>query len=296
MPLIIFSGLPSSGKSTRASKLKELLELKISQLNNSNQGTYLNDRVILHSDESLGIIKEQYRESLTEKSLRGLQMSAVKRDLSKNQIVILDSPAYIKGFRYQLHCEAKNLGTSICIVYIISSKDQCLKFNSKRLSNDQWDETLLKQLCMRFEEPDGNSRWDSPLIPIAFDDENFQINNIDNLNSSFNKIWDSIINSKLKKSNIVTLLKPATQTNYLNELDKLTQSVLIKINESINLNIMGRIKIEDDLFFEINENYSIAKLQRIRRSFINLNKLRSLDIDRIIPLFVEYLSTNLNRE
>lgn len=289
MPLVIFCGLPSCGKSTRARKLKVVLEEKLSLIHGGETGSYLNKDVILHSDESLGITKEQYRESLTEKSLRGLQMSSVKRDLSKNQIVILDSPAYIKGFRYQLHCEAKNLGTSICIVYVLSSKNVCLSFNSKR--EDRWDEELLGQLCMRFEEPDGSSRWDSPLIPVTYDDSNFSIDD-----ESFNKVWNAMINSKLKKSSTVTLLKPATQTNYLSELDKLTQSVLTKINESINLNIMGRIKIQDDTFFEITEQYSMAKLQRIRRSFINLNKVRSLDVHRIEPLFVEYLTTNLNRE
>ncbi|KAH3683276.1 hypothetical protein WICPIJ_005745 [Wickerhamomyces pijperi] len=289
MPLIIFCGLPSCGKSTRANQLKSVLETKLASINPGDVGSYLNKNVILHSDESLGITKEQYRESLTEKSLRGLQMSSVKRDLSKNQIVILDSPAYIKGFRYQLHCEAKNLGTSICIIYVLSSQEICLKFNSTR--TDKWDEELLGQLCMRFEEPDAGSRWDSPLIPITYDDENFSLED-----ESFNKAWDALINSKLKKSSTVTLLKPATQTNYLSELDKLTQGVLNKINESINLGIFGRIKIQDDTFFEINDRYSMAKLQRIRRSFINLNKVRSLDIHRIEPLFAEYLTTNLNRE
>jgi tRNA uridine 5-carbamoylmethylation protein Kti12 len=95
MPLILISGLPSSGKSTRVKALQQQLISKIASLPASEPGTNL--KVIVHSDESLGISKEEYRESRTEKSLRGLQISAVKRDLSRNNIVILDSPAYIKG-------------------------------------------------------------------------------------------------------------------------------------------------------------------------------------------------------
>lgn len=282
MPLIIFSGLPCSGKSTRANALQKQLLEKISSLSLEDPGANL--KVILHSDESLGISKEEYRESKTEKSLRGLQMSAVKRDLSRNNIVILDSPAYIKGFRYQLHCEAKSLGTSCCVVYILAPLNKCIEWNEQR-SDNKWDPELLNQLSMRFEEPDGNSRWDSPLIPIAFDDESLP----------FNDIWNVITNSKPAMSSTATLLKPATKTNYLQELDKLTQLVINKIIENNQLN-NNRIKIEEDLFIEIPNEISIPKLQRIRRSFVTLNKVRSLDIDRITILFVDYLKSNIDRE
>lgn len=130
MPLVIFSGLPCSGKSTRAESLRDKLTEKISQLQPNEPGA--NYKVILHTDESLGITKEKYRESKTEKSLRGLQMSAVKRDISRNNIVILDSPAYIKGFRYQLHCEAKSLSTTCCVIHVMAPLNTCLEWNSKR--------------------------------------------------------------------------------------------------------------------------------------------------------------------
>jgi protein KTI12 len=43
-------------------------------------------------------------------------MSAVKRLLSRDDIVIADGLNYIKGFRYQLYCEAKALQTPSCVV------------------------------------------------------------------------------------------------------------------------------------------------------------------------------------
>ena len=96
------------------------------------------------NDDSLGINREVYRgtsyinlsllhiftvhimgsfgrqtlivEARTEKPARGTFYSAVQRLLSKDDIVIADGLNYIKGFRYQLFCEAKALSTPHCVV------------------------------------------------------------------------------------------------------------------------------------------------------------------------------------
>ena len=52
----------------------------------------------------------------SEKAARGTFYSAVQRVLSKDDIVIADGMNYIKGFRYQLYCEAKALSTPHCVV------------------------------------------------------------------------------------------------------------------------------------------------------------------------------------
>lgn len=57
MPLIIVSGYPSSGKTTRSNELKKALEDRIHQ-NIDNTKDY---RVIIINDESLNIEKETYR-------------------------------------------------------------------------------------------------------------------------------------------------------------------------------------------------------------------------------------------
>ena len=121
MPLVIFSGLPSSGKTTRALQLQQALEDKIA----SSQRKF---KVHIINDDILGINREVYRgtnalcnESLTEdakseKAARGTFYSAVQRALSKDDIVVADGMNYIKGFRYQLFCEAKALSTPHCVV------------------------------------------------------------------------------------------------------------------------------------------------------------------------------------
>lgn len=57
-----------------------------------------------------------YREARTEKDARAEEYSAVKRALGRDTIVIADGLNYIKGFRYQLYCEAKAMQTPSCVV------------------------------------------------------------------------------------------------------------------------------------------------------------------------------------
>ncbi|ODV94088.1 hypothetical protein PACTADRAFT_50977 [Pachysolen tannophilus NRRL Y-2460] len=283
MPLVLFTGFPSSGKSRWANLLKEKLNGKIASLKPGEAGS--NMKVILHSDESLGISHDEYKDSRTEKSLRGTQMSAVKRDISKNTIVILDSPAYIKGFRYQLFCESKALSTSYCVIHVMAPSEKCFEYNSQRPLSEQWDEELLKHMIMRYEEPDGNNRWDSPLFNIAYDDTELP----------FTEIWGSLILSKVLKPNNATVLKPATEANFLQKLEKITSEVINKIIQHQQLqSIGGDVLIEEGLYVELPpKSVSLAQLQRIRRTYIGLNRMRTVDNDRIGPLFVQFLNNSL---
>ncbi|KAF7537259.1 hypothetical protein G7Z17_g12892 [Cylindrodendrum hubeiense] len=115
--LIIVSGLPTSGKSTRAKQLHEYLTKRV-----------VDSKYRLHliSDESLSISRAVYDLSpdkvpahtrsanASEKDARATIYGAVKRVLSDKDIVILDGLNYIKGWRYQLHCESKAVRTPNC--------------------------------------------------------------------------------------------------------------------------------------------------------------------------------------
>lgn len=57
-----------------------------------------------------------YDNARTEKMARGAAYSRARRALGKDSFVILDGMNYIKGFRYQLWCEAKAAGTGCCVV------------------------------------------------------------------------------------------------------------------------------------------------------------------------------------
>jgi protein KTI12 len=119
MPLVIFSGLPSSGKTTRALQLQKALESRIAS-------SLRKFKVHIINDDTLGINRLVYQGTSTlteansdaksEKAARGAFFSAIQRVLSQDDIVIADGMNYIKGFRYQLFCEAKALSTPHCVV------------------------------------------------------------------------------------------------------------------------------------------------------------------------------------
>lgn len=332
MPLILLTGYPSSGKTTYVNQLVQLLNKKI-----ESEPSLSNYKVIVHSDKTLGIEHNDYITSQDERKLRSKITSAVRRDLSRSNIVIVDSLNYIKGFRYQLHCEVKNLATSFLCIYVMSSLKQIQEWNQEEdLSRDHipWDDKLLVDLVARYEEPNETNRWDSPLFPllsphdtvdsiidpiysIVFSNSNKSSkqsspsleNKLNQLNSSYNTN-----NGKLPgvlKPNSVTLLKPAKQSNFIQlleiETSKVNKVILTHLKEqdsignSLNIGQLSRILIEGDdvddpncIFVDINSsNINLAKLQRLKRQFIQLNKLRDLDLDRVKALYSEYLSKNL---
>jgi hypothetical protein len=74
--------------------------------------------VHLINDQTLGVSRAVYHTARAEKDARAEEYSAVKRVLSRDDIVIADGMNYIKGFRYQLYCEAKAVSTPSCVVSI----------------------------------------------------------------------------------------------------------------------------------------------------------------------------------
>lgn len=108
MPLVVFCGLPYSGKSRRAEELRGVLAAE-------GRAVYVvNDAAVLGAEDAT-----VYGDSAREKALRGALRAAVERRLSRHDVVILDSLNYIKGFRYELYCLARAARTPLCLVYCV---------------------------------------------------------------------------------------------------------------------------------------------------------------------------------
>ncbi|EIW73277.1 hypothetical protein TREMEDRAFT_24439 [Tremella mesenterica DSM 1558] len=161
MALVTLVGYPCSGKSTLASKLKIEFEARLSD--SSYSGPKLS--VVIISDESCHVPRTVYDDSKSEKSGRATLFASLTRALGPNTIVICDSLNYIKGFRYQMYCSAREAHARVCTVHIATPAEQCVKWHERR-GECSYVPSTFENLIMRFEEPSSMVRWDSPLYLI----------------------------------------------------------------------------------------------------------------------------------
>lgn len=163
-----------------------------------------------------------------EKRLRGnLKAQTEKNVADSTQIVILDHGNYIKGWRYELHCMAKSIKQPSCVVYIENDDISELSgHNENRTpSEDKYSEKMLQELNFRYEKPNPNSRWDSPLFTIS-KNSSFE-NETDRLIPELLMTFSKTATQKIKQNNAT--IKP--QALDLAGLEAMTQDIIQKIDK-----------------------------------------------------------------
>ncbi|KAL7784222.1 RNA polymerase II elongator complex subunit [Trichoderma afarasin] len=324
MPLIILTGLPTSGKSTRAKQLHDYLAERI-------PGTKY--RLHLISDDSLSISRSVYDLSTvpvhtrsanaSEKDARAAIYGAVKRVLSDKDIVILDGLNYIKGWRYQLHCEAKAVRTPSCILQIGCSKERAQQVNEDRLKRSQaaadeegaditgdtaepYEPANWENLVFRHEEPNPMTRWDSPLFTIIWEDDDEQVK------KTFDSLWEAVAGDgrKIIRPNQATEPRGRDASgDYLYMLDRETQDIVKRILDQQGDDGGGEVKVslsggKKELVVELPaRKIGLPELQRHRRAFMGLNrggigleKVTNMAADSLRESFVNYLNNAFENE
>ncbi|KAL7930015.1 RNA polymerase II elongator complex subunit [Trichoderma chlorosporum] len=326
MPLIILTGLPTSGKSTRAKQLHDYLAARI-------PGTKY--RLHLISDDSLSISRSVYDLSTvpvhtrsanaSEKDARAAIYGAVKRVLSDKDIVILDGLNYIKGWRYQLHCEAKAVRTPSCILQIGCSKERAQQVNEDRLKRSQatadqdgadtssdaaepYEAANWENLVFRHEEPNPMTRWDSPLFTIIWEDDEEQVK------KTFDSLWEAVAGDsrKIIRPNQATEQRGRDASgDYLYVLDRETQDIVKRILDQQGDDGGGEVKVplsaggKKELVVELpaTRKVGLPELQRHRRAFMGLNrggigleKVTNMAADSLRESFVNYLNNAFENE
>ena len=130
MALVTISGFPCSGKTIRAQQICTSLEQLLQD--ESYQGPL--SKVVLLSDDMLDLSRSAYdgehnsqmpqaipmmilsQDSRTEKPARGSLFTAMQRQMALDTILIVDALNYIKGFRYQMYCAAREMKLRVCTV------------------------------------------------------------------------------------------------------------------------------------------------------------------------------------
>ena len=163
MPLIIVCGVPLCGKTRRTAEIISKLESVMSD----HPWTGIN----LVNDENSGVAYSDYGDFNKEKEARGKIRSQAEKYVDADSITIIDSPNYIKGFRYELWCVARAAGTNCCCVVPVGNYNECRQRNKERSDGETYTEQQLDELITRWEEPDKNRRWESPLLPVLDEEE-----------------------------------------------------------------------------------------------------------------------------
>lgn len=164
MAVVVCSGFPCAGKSFRSNQIREFFQEKELQSGGSKQVVLLSE-----NSHSLDIKRSAYDSSATEKPARGALLTAIIRLLSPSTILIVDAPNYIKGFRYQIYCAAREVKVRVATVsYILyHSPRSCIL----SVSVEQRLLSFVIILIFNFDAPKSHSKY----LLIFFDDRNDSI-------------------------------------------------------------------------------------------------------------------------
>ncbi|KAI9324916.1 chromatin associated protein KTI12 [Obelidium mucronatum] len=192
---------------------------------------------------------------------------------------------YIKGFRYQLHCVAKAVGTSQHTVFCMATHADVVGWNA---ASGHYPEDILHSLLGRLEEPDARNRWDSPLLCLMPNDE---------LPPTF---IHSLVHTTVHLAPSQSIaLKPVAETNYLHEMDLTLKAISDAVLEAVRSGFMsgGELKVPgtDSKVLVPSKGISVSEMGRLRRLYAaNLNRVTiKIDQGKIADGFVEYINQNL---
>ncbi|XP_005798278.1 protein KTI12 homolog isoform X1 [Xiphophorus maculatus] len=275
MPLIIMCGYPCSGKTRRTEELKAHFEETTDR------------QVHIVGDRALGVDRNSvYADSQKEKDTRASLKAEVERKVNKDNIVILDSLNYIKGYRYELFCLTKHAQTPHCLVHCLTSGEESSLWNKNREAAEQYSQDIFDALVQRFEAPDSRNRWDSPLFTVLKDDI-----------LPLEAVSDALFKRKAPPPNQSTQSQPLSSTNFLYELDKITQDVLMAIFNAQKTSVPGDLISVPGATekVELTRTVNMAELRKLRRQFISYSKMHPTEkTGQIANMFVQYLNKGLH--
>lgn len=140
---------------------------------------------------------------------------------------------------------------------------------------------------MRFEEPISTNRWDSPLFAVTPEDR-----------LGMEDIYSALYEKKPPPANQSTQHAPTQSTNYLHELDKLTQDIVSEVTTARKLGAHGPVKIRNSTeTVNISPDINASQLNRMRRQYLNYSKQHidtAGDLTKAPTLFVQYLNSVLS--
>ncbi|ALC49852.1 CG3587 [Drosophila busckii] len=292
MPIVVITGLPASGKTTRAEQLRDYIQSKGIKVHLISE----NETV----PKALYEKNACFEDSQKEKVVRGDLKSEASRHLNQEDLVILDAGNYIKGFRYELFCQTKSARTTQCTLFCCISQEKAWEFNIKRSGSDllgeqtkpnnshvPYSREVFDSLCMRYEEPQSNNRWDSPLV-VALPEDNLNMEDI----------YMALYETKSLVPNLSTQNPPLGATNYLFEFDNVMQDIISEILGAVKIGAFGQLRIKgSSTTVKVTTSMTPMLLNRLRQKFIRStcrpSQTTQTPLPQVPQLFVQFINANM---
>nr|XP_015903344.1 protein KTI12 homolog isoform X2 [Parasteatoda tepidariorum] len=160
--------------------------------------------------------------------------------------------------------------------------DDCWIYNNAKIQAEQYNKSIFDALVQRFEVPEDKNRWDSPLFTIHKDED-----------IPLTEIEAALFSRKAPPPNQSTQNQPLSSTNFLYDLDKITQDIVKEILNSQRMCEPGDpIAVpRADQTVHLTKTATAGDLTRIRRQFISYTKSHTVsDSNKIPNMFVHYIN------
>ena len=153
--MVILCGIPSSGKSTIAKELAEILESK-----------HRCPAAIVTSDSFRGMIPAYERrfEAGLEEFVRKATHDTIMAGLKQGLVVISDDTNYYSSIRRRLVRMSQRLRADYAIIYVNTPLEKALEWNRKR--GEPIPDSLIEEIFYKMDEPGTTYRWDRPFLTV----------------------------------------------------------------------------------------------------------------------------------
>jgi tRNA uridine 5-carbamoylmethylation protein Kti12 len=255
--LICLTGLPASGKTTFANKLKEILEKKFTKLTVT----------IIDPDKIRQTMAPDEFNYTLEPIVRERNLTDINKELSKGNIVISDDLNYYSSMRHDLKNLAENFKINFLIIHISTPFKTCLTWNEMR--GEPIPNIIIDKIRKKFDDF-GKYKWDYPLL--SYDPS--QIRDTD-------KGFEGLVSELIKR-----LTSPQTISKEEKELEKSSRW------DNQNLDRITRIYVGKLL-----RNPKLIpfkkKIIKTRKLYMKLYKNKALTEFEIVTTFKDYLKKSL---
>jgi len=257
--LLILVGLPSSGKTTIAKILKDLIEKKYKKFQ-----VKIVDPDKIRNSISPNKFNHQKEQLVREKSLND-----IRSGLNQGFIVINDDLNYYTSMRHELKQIAEENKIDYFILHIATPLQICIEWNKER--GEPIPQNVIYKINEKFDSFN-NYNWDNPIQII--DPSKFV---------NLEDITDRVINAIEKYLRNIPLNshykgEKTDKEQYHETLDRITRTIIGNI-----------IK---------NDNYHpfIKKISKMRKEFIKKNLKKVMTETQISKNFLKFIKRYLNTE